>query len=140
VDQVLLTNDATFQPTAQPVDDQTPPAAPSGFAATPSNLQNTLSWTDPSDADFVKTVVRYRTDGTYPTSPVDGFAVTEKSASPGAADSYVQTGLANGTTYGYSAFAVDASGNVSTAAHAQGTPVDNVPPGVVSNTRRTDTK
>jgi hypothetical protein len=140
VDQVLLTNDAAFQPTAQPVDDQAPPAAPSGFAATPSNLQNTLGWTDPTDTDFVKTVVRYRTDGIYPTSPVDGFAVTEKSASPGAADSYVQTGLANGTTYSYSAFAVDASGNVSTAAHAQGTPVDNVPPGVVSNARRTDTK
>jgi hypothetical protein len=139
-DQVLLTNDAAFRPTAQPVDDQTPPAAPSGFAATSSNLQNTLNWTDPSDADFVKTVVRYRTDGRYPTSPVDGLAVTEETAAPGTADSYVHTGLTNGTVYSYSAFAVDASGNVGAASHAQGTPLDNVPPAVVTNARRADTR
>ncbi|MBZ5637652.1 MAG: fibronectin type III domain-containing protein [Acidobacteriia bacterium] len=139
-DQVLLTNDVAFRPTAQPVDDQTPPAAPSGFAATPSNLQNTLTWTDPSDADFASTVLRYRIDGRYPTSPVDGFAVTQEPAAPGTADSYVHAGLTNGTVYSYSAFAVDANGNVSVAAHAQGTPTDNVPPAAVTNLRRSDTR
>jgi hypothetical protein len=139
-DRVLLTNDATFHPTEQPVDDQTPPAAPTGFAAAPSDLRNTLNWTDPADTDFSKAVIRYRTDGSYPTSPVDGFAVTEEPALPGTADSYAHTGLTNGTTYSYSAFSVDASGNVSVAAHVQGTPLDNVAPAMVMNVRRTDKK
>lgn len=121
-DRILLTNDRGFIPTEQPVDDQTPPPAPSPFGATPGSGQNTLTWTNPSVADFHETVIRYRTDGAYPVSPADGEPVAVRPAAPGSADSFVHIGLSNGTTYSYSAFALDASGNVSSAAHVQATP------------------
>jgi hypothetical protein len=134
-DRVLLTNDPLFVPTEQPVDDQTAPAAPTGFAVTAGNAQNTLNWNNPADADFTKAVIRYRTDGKYPVSPSDGFAATEKPAAPGSSDSYLHTGLANGTTYYYSVFAVDASGNASSPARAQATPVGVFPPTAPLNVR-----
>lgn len=137
-DRVLLTNDPSFSPSEQAVGDQTAPGAPASFGATPSNQQNTLNWTNPTDADFQKSVIRYRTDGRFPTSPVDGFAVTEEPGAPGTADSFVHSSLANGTTYAYSAFAVDTAGNVSASSRVQGTPYDNVPPGNVRNARRKD--
>ncbi len=134
-DRVLLTNDPSFVPTEQPVDDQAAPAAPTGFTATAGNAQITLNWTNPVDVDFAKAVVRYRTDGKYPVSPVDGFAVTEEPNTPGSADTFLQTGLANGTTYSFSIFAVDASGNASAPAHAQATPVGVAPPVAPLNLR-----
>lgn len=140
VDRVLLTNDAAFAPTEQPVDDQTPTAAVSGFSATGGSAQITLNWTNPTGSDFTKTVVRYRTDGKFPTSPVDGFLVTEETAAPGSADSFVHAGLTNGTTYSYAAFALDASGNVAVPATTTGTPSDVTAPANVSNVRRIDTQ
>jgi hypothetical protein len=121
-DRVLLTNDAAFVPTEQPVDDQTIPAAPSPFTATAGSAQVTLGWTNPMDADFQDTIIRYRTDGKYPTSPADGFRASIRSNAPGTTESVVHPGLVNGTTYSYSAFARDASGNVSLAARARATP------------------
>jgi Purple acid Phosphatase, N-terminal domain/Quinohemoprotein amine dehydrogenase, alpha subunit domain III len=121
-DRILLTNDRSFVPTEQPVDDQFTPAAPTQFTATAGWGKVTLSWTNPADADFHDTVMRYRTDGNYPVSPEDGFAVTVRNNAPGTADSYVHRGLVSGTTYSYTAFARDASGNVSMAAHARAAP------------------
>jgi hypothetical protein len=137
-DRVLLTDDATFVPTEQPVDDQTPPAADTGLTAVGATAQVTLSWTNSTSADFVRTIVRYRTDGKFPVSPVDGFAATTKTGAPGAADGFVQTGLTNGTTYSYGVFAQDASGNVSQVAAAQALVTDTTPPASVQNARRTD--
>ncbi len=139
-DRVLLTNDPSFVPSEQPVDDQTAPSTPTNSAGAPSDKQITLTWTNPSNADFRKTVIRYRNDGRYPVSTADGFAVTEKSGTAGANDSYVHTGLVNGTTYAYSIFSVDASGNASTPSHVQATPIDNVAPATVRNARRTDVR
>lgn len=139
-DRLLLTDDASFVPTEQPTDDQTPPAAPSGFAGAPGNAQIALTWTNPADGDFVRTVVRYRTDGAYPTSPDDGFAVTSQSGPPGAGASFDHVGLTNGTAYSYSAFAVDASGNASVAAQTTASPADLEPPDPVQNLRRSDTR
>lgn len=121
-DRVLLTNDASFVPTEQPVDDQIAPAASSPFTAIAGSNQVTLRWTNPTVADFHDTLIRYRTDGKYPVSPADGFSVTIRNNAPGTADSFVHFGLVNGTTYSYSAFARDASGNPSIAAHARATP------------------
>ncbi len=139
-DRVLLTNDAAFAPSEQPVDDQTPTGAVSGFSATGATGQITLNWTNPTGSDFQKTVVRYRTDGRFPTSPVDGFLATEEAASPGSADSFVHAGLSNGTTYHYAAFALDDSGNVAVPATTTGIPSDVTAPGNVSNVRRIDTE
>jgi Bacterial Ig-like domain/Fibronectin type III domain len=137
-DRVLITDDPTFVPTEQPVGDLTPPASDTGFTATGAAAQVTLAWTHSSSPDAVQTIIRYRTDGKYPVSPVDGTAVVTKSGSPGAADSFVQTGLVNGTTYSFSAFAVDSSGNVAQAAKAQATAADTTAPANVQNLRRSD--
>jgi hypothetical protein len=140
-DRILLTNDPDFVPTEQPNGDTAPPSAVTGFTAAPSDAQNHLEWTNPGDGDYARTVVRYRTDGRYPTSPEDGYAVADRPATPGSTDAYDHTGLTNGVTYHYSAFAIDTSGNVSEAAHADGTPaVTNQPPGQVENLTRTDKK
>ena len=121
-DRILLTNDGSFVPTEQPVDDQSAPAAASSFTANAGSTQVRLSWTNPADADFQNTLIRYRTDGKYPVSPADGYPVGTRNNLPGTADSFVHSGLVNGTTYSYSAFARDASGNALTAAHARATP------------------
>ena len=137
-DRILLTDDAGFVPTEQPVDDVTPTAPASGFSVAASDGVNVLNWTNPSDSDLDRVVVRVRTDGAYPTSPLDGIGVADQAASAGAGDTTTHSGLTNGTTYRYSVFIIDSSGNVSVAAQAEGIPVDNVPPSEVLNLRRTD--
>jgi chitodextrinase len=138
-DRILLTDDPAFVPTEQPVGDVTPPAAPSSFSAAASDQANVLTWTNPPEPDLARIIVRVRTDGVYPVSPLDGFTVTDQPATPGAGDSFTHAGLANGTTYSYAIFAVDGLGNVSLAAQTQGTPFDDAPPAEVQNLRRTDT-
>ena len=138
VDRVLLTNDASFVPTEQAVGDQAPPNADTNFTATGATAQVTLNWTNSTSSDYVQTIVRYRTDGTYPTSPVDGFQATTEPGAPGAAESFVHTGLTNGVTYYYSAFAIDSSGNVAPSARASATVSDTTAPGNVQNLQRTD--
>jgi len=140
IDRVLLTDDSTFTPTEQAVGDQTPPSSDSGFTASGATTQVTLNWTNSSSADFSKTIIRYRTDGKFPVSPVDGFAVVTKTGAAGSADSFVHTGLTSGTTYLYSAFALDASGNVAPAVTASATAQDTTAPAAVQNLRRSDKK
>jgi hypothetical protein len=137
-DRVLITDDAAFVPTEQAVGDTTPPNADTGFNATGATAQVSLAWTNSTSSDFAQTVIRYRTDGKYPVSPVDGFAVVTKTGAPGSADSYVHTGLTNGTTYYYSAFAIDSSGNVSAKVTDSALVTDVTAPGNVQNLRRGD--
>jgi hypothetical protein len=137
-DRVILTDDLTFVPSEQAVGDQTPPNANTGFTATGATAQVTLNWTNSTSSDFSQTIIRYRTDGKFPVSPADGFAVVTKAGAAGAADSYVHTGLTNGTTYSYSAFAVDATGNVAPAAKMAATAQDVTAPAAVQNLRRGD--
>lgn len=139
-DRILVTNDPSFVPTEAPSDDNTAPSPVSSFSVAPADGRNDLSWTNPANGDFDRTVIRYRTDGRYPTSPDDGFAVAVRPAAPGSADSYSHQGLTNGTAYHYAAFALDAANNVSTPSEAEGTPSDNQPPEDVTNARRTDVK
>ncbi|HJQ98672.1 MAG TPA: fibronectin type III domain-containing protein [Candidatus Polarisedimenticolaceae bacterium] len=138
VDRVLLTNDATFVPSEQPVGDQTPPGAVTAFAGVGGVNQIALSWTNPSSTDFTQTVIRVRTDGKFPTSPLDGTAVTVEPNTPGSADTFTHTGLSSGVTYYYSAFSIDSSGNVGAKATLQALASDTTPPGAVNNLRRTD--
>ncbi len=137
-DRVLLTNDPAFVPTEQAVGDITPPAADTAVTAVGSTNQVTLSWTNSTSPDFAQTVIRVRTDGKFPVSPVDGTAVVTKGGTAGATDTYINTGLTNGTTYSYSVFAVDGSGNVSVVATASATAADLTAPSNVQNVRRAD--
>ncbi|MDL1984267.1 MAG: fibronectin type III domain-containing protein [Deltaproteobacteria bacterium] len=108
--------------------DTTPPAHVSSFQATSGDSCVTLSWTNPTDDDFVGTTICYRTDGTYPTDHTDGTAVDNGNDGkflngPGSNDSFVHGGRQNGTSYYYSAFACDKVPNYSEAAHASATPI-----------------
>ena len=138
IDRVLLTDDPAFTPTEQAVGDQTPPASDTGFTTVGATTQVTLNWTNSSSADFSKTIIRYRTDGKFPVSPVDGFAVATRTGAAGSADSFVHAGLTTGTTYSYSAFAVDATGNIASASTVTGTALDTSAPAAVQNLRRSD--
>jgi hypothetical protein len=140
VDRVLITNDIGFVPTEQPVGDQTPPAADSNFNAVGATAQVTLSWTNPSSSDYAQTIIRYRTDGKHPSSPVDGTAVVVEPGTPGATETFVHTGLINGTTYYYSAFSQDSAGNLGPAAKSSALVTDTVPPASVNSLRRSDKK
>jgi hypothetical protein len=121
-DRILLTDDPDFVPTEEPGVDVDPPAPVSSFTAVPQGADGLLlGWTNPPDGDFVETVVRFRTDGRHPVSPVDGFGVARRNGAPESSDSFLHGNRQAGVTYAYSAFAVDAAGNVSVAAHATGT-------------------
>jgi hypothetical protein len=126
-DRLLLTNDPDFVPGEQPDVDQSPPAAVASFEAAQLAQTIQLSWTNPAAGDLESVVVRYRTDGAHPTSPVDGFALVDGPATPGADDGHAHAEVEGGVTYHYSAFALDEAGNVSAAAHAEGS-VLSVPP------------
>ena len=104
-----------------------PPADVTNFTATAGNAQVTLSWVNPTDADFAGTMIRYRTDGIYPVDHNDGILVCDRKNTPGSSDIFVHRGLQNGTTYYYSAFSYDAAGNYSHTAHAEATPEGPAP-------------
>ncbi len=107
--------------------DTTPPANVTNFVVTAGNQQNALSWTNPADPDFAGVRIK-RATGAYPPNPTSGTTVYDANGT-----SVIDVGLVNGTTYYYSAFAYDGSGNFASGALANGTPFDAVPPGPVSN-------
>ena len=102
--------------------DNTPPSDVQNFAAAPGNGDISLSWTNPTDADFIGVRIRYRTDGQYPANINDGVLLGDFTGNQGEAKSTLHSGLQNGTTYYYSAFSYDASGNYSSTAHTSATP------------------
>ncbi|MDO8586543.1 MAG: sugar-binding protein [Armatimonadota bacterium] len=113
----------------------TSPGAPgpvTNFTATPSDGQNDLSWTNPTSAQFTGTMVRFKTTG-YPTGPTDGTLLCDKANTPGSNDSQLHSGLTNGTTYYYSAYAHDSVPNYSSAAQASAVPADVTAPGNVTS-------
>jgi len=98
------------------------PLAPAPFTATASDGSALLNWTNPSDLDFQGTMVRCKTTG-YPTSATDGTLVCNLAGLPGSTGAYTHTGLTNGATYYYSAFARDSVPNYSSPpAHAIAAP------------------
>lgn len=98
------------------LDDATPPSNIRDFAAVPGDKKNTLIWRNPPDPDFSDVLIVSRTDR-FPMTPYDGRSVYQ-----GADQIASDTGLVNGTTYFYAAFAEDKKGNVSSGALAKGTP------------------
>lgn len=85
--------------------DTTPPYAPTSITATAGASKVSLSWVNPTDADFASIkIYRSTTSGTLGDSVKSG--VTGTSAE--------DTGLTDGTTYYYTVKSVDKSGNEST--------------------------
>ena len=78
-------------------DDTTPPSPPGNFYGFPLSNQVTLSWTNPPDADFARTAIVRKTG-----SSSDGTVIYE-----GTDTSFIDTGLTNGTSYTYLAYAFD---------------------------------
>jgi hypothetical protein len=101
--------------------DSIPPGQVSGFNAIAGHGRVQLSWTNPSDLDFVGTIIRYKTTG-YPTGPADGSLLCSRPAAPGSADGLAHSDAVNGTTYYYAAFAYDVVPNYSAGVHASATP------------------
>jgi N-acetylneuraminic acid mutarotase len=101
--------------------DTTPPAAPAGVTATPGDTQVKLSWTANSESDLAGYNVYRSTSLPVPLSaPLNGASLLATAA-------YLDTGLANGTTYHYVVEAVDTSGNKAQAAVVSGTPQAQAP-------------
>jgi hypothetical protein len=138
VDRVLVTDDAGYVPSEEPGDDVALPLAVVELVAVAASGQVALGWDQPSDPDAVRLVVRFRTDGVAPTSPVDGHPLLDVAAPAAGAASHVHAGLTDGVTYGYALFVIDAAGNASEPATVQATPAPDPPP-AVENVRRTDT-
>jgi len=105
--------------------DTTSPGPVTQFTAVAGTGQVALSWTNPSDADFTGTMIRYKTTG-CPTGPTDGSLVVDKANIPASNDSFLHSGRTNGTTYYYVAFAHDAIPNYSTAENANATPAATI--------------
>ena len=97
-----------------PSADTMAPSSVSFVIATPGYERNILSWTNPSDADFARVVIRFSTSS-YPATPTDGSLLTDKANTPGSTDSFTHIGLIGGTKYYYSLFAYDCWGNYSPA-------------------------
>ena len=113
--------------------DNTPPGTVSNFMVLIGNAKLSLSWANPSDADFAGVKV-IRKEGGYPESITDGAQVYD-----GTDTSYVDEGLTNDTTYYYRAFTYDTSQNYNDAMvgqQASGTPklnADVTPPGPITS-------
>jgi chitodextrinase len=80
-----------------PPPDTTPPAVPSGLTATAGDARVALNWSANGESDL---------------DHYNVYRNSSKIASP-TGSSYTDTGLTNGTTYGYAVTAVDKAGNES---------------------------
>jgi hypothetical protein len=103
--------------------DLIPPAPITNFTTTPASGQIVLNWTNPSNADFAGTMIRWKL-GSFPAHLNDGTLLVNKTNSPGSNDSHVHMGLSSGLTYFYSAFAYDQAPNpnYSSAVNISGIP------------------
>lgn len=111
--------------------DTTAPAAVDYFGADAAEGRVSLSWSNPSTPDFHSVRVLRSTTGpaTSPQPDASQVKVYE-----GTAESFTDTGLANGTTYYYTIYARDDAGNFSPRAREMATPVDKTAPSVVATT------
>ena len=94
-------------PTAGP--DTTAPAEVTGATVATGDGQLTITWTDPTDADFDHVIVT-------------GSGITVQNVNKGI-QSVIITGLANGTAYDITLKTVDSTGNESAGVTVRGTPV-----------------
>jgi PKD repeat protein len=103
--------------------DSTAPAPISGFSVSPTGQasQLALSWTNPSDSDYLWTRIM-RKEGSSPIHYDDGLPIYQ-----GFMAGFVDRDVSNGTAYYYAAYAVDHSGNYSAAVAGSGIPGGALP-------------
>lgn len=117
--RVVRGNGSTVTATAVSlVKNVTPPGPVTQLLATPATGQITVSWTNPTNADFSTTRVLRSTSGpaTSPTASSTQTIVFE-----GSGRSFVDPSLPASTTFHYTAFARDTAGNWSTAVSVSAT-------------------
>jgi len=107
--------------------DTTPPGPVTSFVATAGENRIELSWHNPSDPDYIATMVRYSTTG-YPTGPFNGNLACLRTASPGSNDAFTLYPLTPGVRYYFTAYAQDSAGNWSTGVTSTAVPVVDVTP------------
>lgn len=106
-------------------------AAPTEFTASPGNQQVSLTWEDPGDETSGGQVVAsweftqiVRKVGSPPVNQTDGTIVTVSTVkNQYMSEPFIDTGLTNGTTYYYGAFACSAAGAWSDGVFAGAIPV-----------------
>jgi phosphodiesterase/alkaline phosphatase D-like protein len=119
--------------------DQIPPGQIKKFSAFENDQEILLTWTSPSDPDYIGTRIVFKTTGGFPENVNDGQLLGDFTGVPNEVQSTIHTGLQNGTTYYYSAFSYDGQGNYQTnPVTVQGTPQpgsggSNTPPPTVSS-------
>jgi hypothetical protein len=111
----------TFTTGAQAPPDTTPPGDIQSFKGSGKNRKITLSWTNPSDADFVGVRIHFRGDR-YPVDQNDGELLGDFSGKPNEEMTVDHGDLRNGATYYYSAASYDDRGNYQHTVYASATP------------------
>ncbi len=106
-----------FQPALMSEGDTTPPAAPSGVAATAGDQQVTVTWNANTETDLAGYNVYRGTELPVSTTetPLNGATLLTDT-------NYLDTGLTNDTTYHYVVEAVDTSGNKAVSDAVSATP------------------
>lgn len=89
--------------------DTVAPGTVTNLTKVEENQSITLSWDNPTDVDFSKVKIVYKT-GDYPTSITDGTVAYE-----GSGTTTTITGLTNDTTYYFRVFTYDTNGNINTS-------------------------
>lgn len=97
--------------------DTTPTAAVASFSSSAGASQVNLSWTNPADPDFASVRILQKLGGPS-IDENDGLIIYT-----GTGTAFIDTGLTNGTTYYYTAFAFDLSGNVSNRSDTSAMPI-----------------
>ena len=119
----------TVQPAGSPID-ITPPSPVTALVAHAGPAGISLAWTNPPDPDLAALIARRTLGFTAPSSVGDGDAVA--TIAPPAGQLTDGTLGNDGTTYSYSIFARDTSGNVSRAASVTVATLDTTAPASVA--------
>jgi len=124
VTAVNSTGASGYSPEASATPQVSAPPPPTGLSATAGSAQITLGWTASSGATSYNVYRGTSAGGESTTAIATGVTST----------SYLNTGLANGTTYYYKVTAVNAGGASGYSNEASGTPAAAAPPAPTSLT------